>query len=73
MRCDEGDPLYQCTFTSVGTYNVYGRRRVGRPRGHWGESAMTMAMMERQGMEVDRDDASHYLYLFCEAFNRAPR
>ena len=73
MRCDLRDPLYQCTFTDFGTYNVYGRRRVGRPRGHCGESAMNMAMLEKQGMEFDRDDAGHYLYLFCEAFNRAPR
>ena len=72
MRCDERDPLYQCTFTNVGTYNVYGLRRVGRPRGHWGESVMNMAMMERQGIEFDRDDVGHYLYLFCEAFNRTP-
>ena len=71
MRCDERDPLFQCTFTNVGTYNVYGRRRVGRPRGHWTETPVSEALDESGEAEYERGHADQILALFARAWERA--
>ena len=69
LRCDHNDPLYQATFTDEGSYNVYNKRRVGRPQGFWAESTMGVAMTRLQDVEFERDNPNHYVYLISEAIN----
>ena len=61
MRCDESDPLYQVTFKKEGNFNVYGKRRLGRPRGHWAESTMEIALDKHHNMDFERDKDFFYL------------
>ena len=70
MRCEESEPLYQFTFKRDGNFNVYGKQRVGRPRGHWAEFTMEMAMNKHHNMDFERDDINHHLLLFCLAIDR---
>ena len=50
--------------------NVYEKKRVGRPRGWWAEDAMNSAMNQLQGIEFDKDDTTHHIFLFSEAIRR---
>ena len=70
MRCEKSDPLYQVTFTEQGGFNVYMKRRVGRPRGHWAEEAMNNAMLQLTGNKFDREDYDHYIFLISQALMR---
>ena len=70
LRADHDDPLYQATFKDEGSFNVYAKNRVGRPRGHWAEDTMNKAMQQLANGEFDREDPIHYIYLIGEAINR---
>ena len=70
MRCDHEDPLYQSTFKDEGTFNIYEKQRVGRPRGHWAEDTMNKAQQMLAGTNFDRDDPDHYVYLISQALMR---
>ena len=70
MRAEEDDPMYQVTFKTSGEYNVYKKRRVGRPRGSWAEESMSMALEELEGMEFDRDNPHQRMFIFSEAIAR---
>ena len=70
MRSEETDPLYQATFKPTGEFNTFDKKRVGRPRGHWAESTMGMALEKHGNMEFERDNVNHHVYLFCLALDR---
>ena len=47
-------------YTPQGTFNVYERRRVGRPRGHWAEYTMRLALEKLEGEKFDRNNINHF-------------
>ena len=70
MRCESNHPLYQVTFTEEGGFNVYMKKRVGRPRGHWAEDVMNKAMLQCTGYKFDREDDDHHVFLISQAIMR---
>ena len=48
----------------------YGKRRVGRPRGHWAETTMENALNKHNGMQFDSEDTNHHVFVFCLAIDR---
>ena len=71
MRSNEEDPLHQVTFDNKGIkenyVKQYEKKKVGRPRGHWTDTAMSEKRDEFHETEFDRDNESHFSMLFSIA------
>ena len=70
MRLSAEDPLYKVTFDDEGKRLQYDKKRVGRPRNHWTEFAMSSAYSRIHDDEYNADDDIQRLMLFTAAIEQ---
>ena len=70
MRSSSEDPLYKVTFNDEGKRLQYDKKRVGRPRNHWTEFAMSRAYEHIYAEDYDANDELQRLMLFSAALEK---